>query len=199
MSQRRNLRRRRSSLATSKVLVEPRGTLSGLHRQRAGPDHFENDGRTACWKTPRPRPTLVEWPKVIRSRSRLSPIFCAMAVSDGRSAKTNSLSIDPRFLSRQDARPLPTPPRRWRSRSPTGGRGDDPPMCFAPLPSKPIRLIESRREPEAAAIASHGAHKTPGWANERSPGVSDARRRASFHFWLPGMKAFGCRARPARD
>src|ERR1039458_5370784 len=100
-----------------------------LPKKNQGPlfqlvDNFEIDSQTACWKTFRHGPILLRWPKITRSRSRLNPIFCAMAVSAGRSAKTDRLAIDPPSRTLQNARPSPTPPRRWRSRLLTGGRPD---------------------------------------------------------------------------
>ena len=85
---------------------------------------IEIDGKTACWKMFRHAPILSRWSKITPLRSGLSPIFCAMVASAGRSAKTDRFAIDPPCRTRQNLRPLPTPPRRWRSRSLTGGRPD---------------------------------------------------------------------------
>ena len=62
----------------------------------------------------------MKWLRITRSRSRLNPIFCAMAVSAGRSAKTDSPAFDLRTRTPRNRRPLPTLPRRWTSRLQTG-------------------------------------------------------------------------------
>ena len=62
-------------------------------------------------KTFRHAGIVLKWPEITPSRSRLNPIFCAMAVSAGRSAKTDSPAIDPPSRTRQNARPSRTPPR----------------------------------------------------------------------------------------
>ena len=87
-------------------------------------DQLEIHGQATGWKTFRHARIVLKWPEITPSRSRLNPIFCAMAVSAGLSAKTDSLAIDPPSRTRQNPRPSPTPPRRWTSRSPTGGRPD---------------------------------------------------------------------------
>ena len=128
------LMRRHASLCCGFVveLSPHRGTKRAytLPRKNQGPlfqtvEQFEIDSQAARWKTfPRGR-ILSTWSKITPSRSGLNPIFCAMAVSAGRSTKTDSLAIDPPSRTLHNAKPWPTLQRRWRSILLSGGGPDD--------------------------------------------------------------------------